>query len=139
MHIRPGSTTTDVFDWGTIKWLVTPSTVDDAATTFGEVVIYPGQGHAPHTHEGAQEVLYVIAGEGVQTVGDGDAFPIVAGDAVFVPQGAEHSTYNTTWQTLRLIVTYSPGGEEQGFTGLPDHRSLAAGEVQGWVRPADSA
>jgi len=136
--ITPQSTPTAVFDWGTIKWFVTPDSVDGAESTFGEVVIYPGQGHAPHTHEGAQEVLYVIAGEGVQTVGDGEAFPITAGDAVLVPRGTTHSTYNTGWQQLRLIATYTPGGEELGLAQLPDYLSLPPGEVQTWIRPDGS-
>ncbi|OLP69704.1 hypothetical protein BJM39_32470, partial [Salmonella enterica subsp. enterica serovar Javiana] len=104
---------TVLLDWGTIKWAITPDTVDGATITFGEVIVNPGQGHAPHTHENADEVIYVIEGEGTQTVGDGDAFDIKAGDTIFIPKATLHSTYNTTWRQLRLVVMYTPGGEEK--------------------------
>jgi len=47
-----------------------------------------------------------------------------------------HSTMNTGWRTLRLVVTYTPGGEEQALTGLPDFTRHPAGDVVDWERPA---
>ena len=62
-----------------------------------------------------QEMIYAISGEGVQTVGDGPAFPIRDGDALYVPKNTLHSTYNTTRRPLRLVVVYTPGGTETGL------------------------
>jgi hypothetical protein len=45
-----------------------------------------------------------------------------------------HSTTNTGWRTLRLIVTYTPGSEEQALTALPDFARHQAGEVVRWQR-----
>jgi quercetin dioxygenase-like cupin family protein len=132
MARRPDDIPTRVFDWGTIKWLVAPELGDEAGITVGEVIIYPGQGHAPHTHE-AEEVLYIVSGEGSQTVGEGtEPFPVVAGDAVYVPYGAVHSTYNTTWSPMRLIAVYNPKGPEQVLDGLPDATILAPGVAPAW-------
>jgi oxalate decarboxylase/phosphoglucose isomerase-like protein (cupin superfamily) len=130
---RPDEVPTRVFDWGTIKWLVTPHLDEGAGLTTGEVIVYPGQGHAPHVHPNEEEVIYVISGEGTQTVGDGaDPFPIKAGDAVYIPANTVHSTYNTTWSPLRLIVVYTPGGAETGLDELPDARVLEAGVQPSW-------
>jgi oxalate decarboxylase/phosphoglucose isomerase-like protein (cupin superfamily) len=93
MLIAPENTPTVVLDWGTLKWFVTPDTVTGAESTFGEVIVYPGRGHAPHIHQDAQKVIYVIAGEAEQTVGYGASFPLRAGDSVFIPRGTIHSTY----------------------------------------------
>src|SRR5665647_615525 len=83
---RPEEVATRTFDWGTIKWLVTPHLDEGADLTTGEVIVYPGKGHAPHVHPHEQEVIYVVSGEGVQTVGeDGEPFPIREGDAVSIP------------------------------------------------------
>jgi oxalate decarboxylase/phosphoglucose isomerase-like protein (cupin superfamily) len=139
MHIEPETIPTMVLDWGTIKWFVSPDRFAEAETSVGEVIVYPGRGHARHNHPNAQEVIYVIDGEGVQTVGDGPEFPIKAGDAVFVPRGAYHSTFNTTWRALRLIVTYSPGGEEQALVNLPDYHEAGAGVAPTWVRDPATA
>jgi oxalate decarboxylase/phosphoglucose isomerase-like protein (cupin superfamily) len=134
MHIRPDDVDTMSFDWGTIKWLVTPSVVDGAANTQGEVIILPGKGHERHNHPGAEELIYVISGEAEQTVGDGPPFTIREGDLVHVPVAAYHSTFNRTWRPLRLVVTYTPGGEERALEGVPDYRRHAAGSHPAWQR-----
>ena len=41
---------THSFDWGVIKWLVSPDQNPGAKITFGEVVLLPGQGHVRHNH-----------------------------------------------------------------------------------------
>jgi oxalate decarboxylase/phosphoglucose isomerase-like protein (cupin superfamily) len=138
MLISPDDRATAVLDWGTIKWFVNPTDVEDAQTTLGEVIILPGRGHATHAHPGVQEVIYVIEGEGRQTVGESGPFAVRSGDAVFIPVGAEHSTFNTGWRALRLIVTYSPGGEERALRNLPDFDEVAPGLAPTWVRaPSD--
>lgn len=134
MARKPDDVQTRVFDWGTIKWLVTPHLDEGAGLTTGEVIIYPGQGHAPHQHPGEEEVIYVISGKGTQTVGDGPAFDIAEGDAVYIPADTVHSTYNTTWSPLRLVVVYTPGGAEVGLDGLPDARILDAGVAPVWAQ-----
>jgi oxalate decarboxylase/phosphoglucose isomerase-like protein (cupin superfamily) len=132
MLVKPGDVTTMTFDWGSIKWFVTPSTVPGAGSTLGEVIVNPGQGHARHNHPNAEEVIYVISGEATQMVDDGEPFVIHEGDAVHIPKGVWHSTYNTTWRPLRLIVTYTPGGEEKALEAAPDFGLHAAGAIPEW-------
>ncbi|MFG2085132.1 MULTISPECIES: cupin domain-containing protein [unclassified Spirillospora] len=132
MLVNPGDVTTMTFDWGSIKWFVTPSSVPGASSTLGEVIVNPGQGHARHNHPNAEEVIYVISGEATQMVDDGRPFAIREGDAVHIPKGVWHSTHNTTWRPLRLIVTYTPGGEEKALEGAPDFCLHEAGAVPEW-------
>lgn len=137
MHRTPDDVQTRVFDWGTIKWLVTPHLDDGAGLTTGEVIVYPGQGHAPHRHPGEEEVIYVISGKGVQTVGEEDAeekFSIAEGDVVYIPVNVLHSTYNTTWSPLRLVVVYTPGGAETMLDSLPGARILEPGQAPVWAQ-----
>ena len=112
------------FDWGVIKWYVTPDDTEGANLTFGEVVLLPGKGHERHNHPDAEEVLYVLAGEGEQMLDDGgeNSFPIKAGDTIYVPTAMFHSTVNTGWQPLRLLALYNPGGSEKALRELPDFR-----------------
>jgi oxalate decarboxylase/phosphoglucose isomerase-like protein (cupin superfamily) len=134
MRITPDDIATMTFEWGAIKWFVTPENVEGASSTFGEVVINPQGGHDRHEHPNADEVLYVIEGRGRQTVGDEPEFEINAGDAVWVPRGTLHSTFNDSWRPLRLIATYTPGGEEARLRGLPGFRELAPGARPAWAR-----
>ncbi|HVC25584.1 MAG TPA: cupin domain-containing protein [Acidimicrobiales bacterium] len=139
MHRTADDVPTRVFDWGTIKWLVTPHLDDGAGLTTGEVIVYPSEGHAPHRHPGEEEVIYVISGRGIQTVGEGDdeeRFPIAEGDVVYIPTNVLHSTYNTTWSPLRLVVVYTPGGAETVLDSLPGARVLDSGAMPHWSQSA---
>jgi oxalate decarboxylase/phosphoglucose isomerase-like protein (cupin superfamily) len=129
--IDPNTIPTATFDWGAIKWFVSPSNTDGAVMTVGEVVLLPGKGHARHNHPDAEEVLYVLAGEGDQMVADGESFPVKPGDVIFVPTAVYHSTINTGWQPLRLLAIYNPGGSELALRDLPDFREIPAGKVPG--------
>lgn len=133
MHLRPDALATMVFDWGSIKWLVSPRHIDGAKSTLGEVVINPGRGHDRHSHPASDEVIYVIDGEGTQMVNDEEPFTIAAGDTVHIPAGVPHATTNTGWRTLRLIVTYTPGGEEAALEQMPGFTLLPPAAVPTWV------
>lgn len=123
------------FEWGVITWLVAPSHTPGAGMSFGEVQLLPGQGHGRHNHPGSEEILYVLSGEGEQTVGDDDApFPVRAGDTIYVPTGVFHATLNTGRGVLRLLAIYNPAGPERDLEALPDFRAIPAGSAQGWER-----
>jgi oxalate decarboxylase/phosphoglucose isomerase-like protein (cupin superfamily) len=125
---------THSFDWGAIKWLVSPSTTPGAQLTFGEVLVMPGKGHSRHNHPEAEEILYILSGEGEQMVADGEPFPIRAGDVLYISAGVFHSTLNTGWEPMRLIAIYNPGGSELALKELEDFREDAAGTMLGWRR-----
>ncbi|ASU84776.1 cupin [Nocardiopsis gilva YIM 90087] len=122
----PPDPPTQLFAWGRIRWRVSPRTVPGTAITVGDVVVFPGKGHERHLHEGSDEVIYVLSGTGEQTVGDGAAFPIAAGDTVHIPRSVPHSTHNTGWDVLRLVVVYGPAGAEEELRAAPDFREIPA-------------
>ncbi len=125
---------TQTFDWGAIKWLVAPGVTDGAIMSFGEVALLPGKGHDRHNHPESEEILYVLSGEGLQTLDDGEPFPVRAGDTIYVPTAVYHSTLNTGWAPLRLLAIYNPGGPEKDLEGLPDFQEVPAGSSLRWVR-----
>ena len=102
--VDPNSLPTQTFEWGSIKWLVSPESEAGAGLTLGEVVLLPGKGHDRHNHPESEEVLYVLSGEGEQTVEDTPPFPVQTGSTIYVPKGVYHSTKNTGWQPLRLLA-----------------------------------
>jgi oxalate decarboxylase/phosphoglucose isomerase-like protein (cupin superfamily) len=132
--INAGKIPTHTFDWGAIKWFVTPGMTPGAAMTLGEVVLLPGQGHDRHNHPNSEEVLYVLSGEGEQMLDDEKPFPVRTGDMIYVPTAVFHSTHNTGWSPLRLLAIYNPGGPEKDLEGLPDFKELPAGDHPEWKR-----
>jgi oxalate decarboxylase/phosphoglucose isomerase-like protein (cupin superfamily) len=132
--IDPNSIPTQTFSWGAIKWFVTPSRTEGAAITFGEVVLLPGQGHDRHNHPYSEEILYVLSGDGMQMLNDGEPFPVKAGDTIYVPTAMYHSTLNTGWTPLRLLALYNPGGPDKDLESLPDFQEIPAGQAPPIVR-----
>lgn len=132
--IKPETLPTQTFDWGLIKWFVSPTMTPGAALTFGEVVLLPGEGHSRHNHPLAEEILYVLSGYGKQMVDDQPEFAIGPGETIYIPKAIFHSTINSGWEPLRLLALYNPGGAESDLKGLPDHREIAAGSLPRLVR-----
>ena len=129
--VDPNAIPTQTFDWGAIKWFVTPELTEGAGITFGEVVLQPGRGHDRHNHPESEEVLYVLSGEGLD---DREPFAVKPGDTIYVPTGVFHSTRNTGWEPMRLLALYNPGGPEKVLEGLPDFQQVGAGSVPDWTR-----
>lgn len=132
--VDPRTVPTQTFDWGAIKWFVTPALAAGSALAFGEVVLLPGKGHDRHNHPHSEEILYVLSGEGMQTLHDGMPFPVKAGDTIYVPTAAYHATMNTGWEPLRLLALYNPAGPERDLESLPDYRIVPAGQLPALVR-----
>lgn len=127
--VDPSKLETQTFDWGVIKWLVSPDLNPGANITFGQVVLLPGEGHTRHNHPTSEEILYVLSGTGEQMVDDEVAFTVRAGDTIYIPTAIYHATVNTGWEPLVLLAIYNPGGAERELRNLPDFRSHKAGDV----------
>lgn len=131
--VSPEDVETQVFDWGTIKWLSEVRVTGAERTAGGVVILDPGKGHLRHNHPGSEEILYVISGEGDQMVEDDEGRPmnrhVKAGDMVFIPAGVYHGTENTGWEPMRILAIYAPGGPEAFLRGLPDCTIVPAGEL----------
>lgn len=119
------------FDWGRLALTVAPEVNGAKRFSGGVVDLPPGQGHARHNHPGAEEIIFVISGEGEQMVERPDGVPEVRkvgpGSTVFVPESRFHSTLNTGSAPMQLFVVYSPAGPELGLRELPDFRLLPKG------------
>ena len=129
--VRPADVETQVFDWGTIKWLSEPRVTAGERFSAGVVMLEPGKGHARHNHPGVEEILYVVSGQGNQMIDTGVErwTPIAAGDLVHIPPDVFHSTINTGWEPLKMVAIYSPPGPEAFLRTLPDCKIVPPGEI----------
>ena len=126
--VHPDQVSAFGFDWGQLALTVGPE-VNGSKTFSGGVVDLPaGQGHARHNHPGAEEIIFVISGNGEQMVEDEAGNPIVRevgpGTTVFIPESRFHSTLNSGTGPMQLFVVYSPAGPELALRDLPDFRLL---------------
>lgn len=125
--ISPEDVETIQLDWGTLKWMSTPEVTGAETFSAGVVVLEPGKGHDRHIHPDSEEILYVLSGEGTQTVDD-DERQVSAGDMIHIHAGVEHSTINNSWEPLRFLAMYGPPGPEAEIRKTEDATILPPGE-----------
>lgn len=129
--VRPSDVETQVFDWGTIKWLSEPRVTHTERFAAGVVILNPGNGHVRHIHPGAEEILYGVSGQGKQMIDiEGETWePVAAGDLVHIPPDIFHATVNTGWEPLKLVAIYCPPGPEALLRSMPGCKVLPPGEL----------
>ena len=128
----PRQVNTFAFDWGRLALTVAPEVNRAERFSGGVVDLAQGQGHSRHNHPGAEEIIFVISGNGEQMVEDEHGNPIVekvgAGCTIYVPESRYHSTLNTGDGPMQLFVVYSPAGPELALRDLPDFRLVPPSE-----------
>jgi oxalate decarboxylase/phosphoglucose isomerase-like protein (cupin superfamily) len=116
---------TQVFDWGRLSWLSEPRVTAADRFSAGVVTLEPGKGHVRHNHPGVEEILYVIEGEGIQTVEPDGVYmerEVAAGTLIHIPADVYHSTVNTGDTPMKLFAVYSPHGPEAILRAMPECR-----------------
>jgi len=125
--LDPASVPTLSFDWGLIKPLMVGDDTAERTVSAVHVVVLPGLGHERHNHPEADELLYILAGEGEQMLDDDEPFRVRAGDSVVIPKGVWHSTINVGWEPMSVLAIYAPAGPEELFGEMPGFQSTSPG------------
>ncbi len=69
----------------------------------GKVVLQPGKTVGKHSTENYEELLVLLAGEGLFLLSDGPQLEISAGNVVYCPPDTEHDVKNTGSTPLEYI------------------------------------
>jgi mannose-6-phosphate isomerase-like protein (cupin superfamily) len=83
-------------------FLIDPETSPSKNLKMGFTIVYANGKTTGHTHPDHEEVYYIIQGKGKMVVGDSE-YEIKTGDALYVPFGVFHTTYNTGILPLQLL------------------------------------
>jgi quercetin dioxygenase-like cupin family protein len=103
----------DEHDWGTFAAISSPADGAERIMTV-EATFLPGKSHAFHRHPNQEEVIWVLEGEIEQWVED-ERRLLRAGDAVVIPAGVVHASYNVSAEPVRIIAILSPCVGEDGY------------------------
>ncbi|HEX9644186.1 MAG TPA: cupin domain-containing protein [Acidimicrobiia bacterium] len=108
-----------------VQFLITEDNAGSEEVVFGRTVFRPGSKHEWHRHENAEEVQFLLSGEGI--VLDGDAeIPVVEGDVVFTPKGQWHGFRNTSDVEDAVVIWLWAGAGSRDAAGY-EARSMAQG------------
>jgi quercetin dioxygenase-like cupin family protein len=92
--------------WGHLTWYVSRELKNSDAMTVGEAMIKPGQSDPTHYHPNCDEVLHVLKGQILQTIGDKTVM-MREGDTVSIPVGVKHSAKNVGLDDAVLSISFS--------------------------------
>ncbi len=89
------------------------------------MTIQPGEEIGAETHEGHDQVLFFVDGEG-EAVLDGVTSTVSAGDLSFVHAGVHHNFINTGESPLRIVTAYAPPEHDPGTVHADKEEADAA-------------
>lgn len=99
-----------------VQFLITEDTAGAEQVVFGRTVFRPGSRHDAHRHVNAEEVQFLLSGEGIVIDGD-DEIPVVAGDVVFTPRARWHGFINTSDTEDAVVIWLWAGAGSRDKAG----------------------
>lgn len=91
----------------------------NGALAFMDSVIKPGHGNVPHSHGKEDEAFYLISGT-FQFINGDQKLIAGPGDFVYVPRGTRHGFKNISAEPARMLIFYTPAGNESFFLNHGD-------------------
>lgn len=96
-------------------WQCKPGMVADTNLMFVRAQLPPGEAHRFHFHPKMEEILYILSGTAEQWV-EKEKRIMKPGDAIYLPAGLIHGTYNVGSETLDFLAVLSPAKSEGPVT-----------------------
>jgi quercetin dioxygenase-like cupin family protein len=93
-------------DFGSVHWVSRDGDPSGAEMTVGIAVFGAGKSNVEHIHPNCEEVVYVLDGEVVHTLGE-QRTTLHAGDLIVVPRNVPHRLINDGEQSARCFIVFS--------------------------------
>ena len=97
--------------WGRITWYASGPLGNSETMTVGEAVIRPGQENPRHYHPNCDEILHVVRGRIMHTMGT-QQVEMTVGDTVSIPTGVRHNARNIGTEDAVLAISFSSAHRE---------------------------
>ncbi len=97
---------------GKARVILEPALTGSTHAALDLLEVEAGAEVATHTHDASDEILHVLEGQVLTTIGT-TTKASVAGDTIFIPKGAPHSARFLA--RTRAVQVYAPAGPEQRF------------------------
>ncbi len=91
----------------TLKVLAGPECIGNKHITFGLVEIPEGSGLPWHTHQGTEEIIYILQGLG-SAQSDIETKAISPGTILYIEPDSKHRILNEGKGEIKLICAFSP-------------------------------
>ena len=91
----------------THHWYMRPNSAQSDSLVFVRAQLAPGAAHAFHHHPEMDEIIYILSGEAEQWY-ENERRIVKSGDAVYIPRGVVHGTYNSSAQEVDFLAILTP-------------------------------
>ena len=112
MFVSGDDVVREQLDWGSLAWCCRPAGTGMKNLVVIEVTLTPGGGHAFHRHLRQEEVIYCVEGQVEQWL-DQQHRVLKPGDAIVIPVGVVHASFNTGAANARLLAILGPSIDDQ--------------------------
>ncbi len=94
-------------DGSTIRELLNAENSPLGNQSLAEATLAPGQKTARHFHARAEEIYFMLSGQGAMTIGE-QTRAVKSGEAIAIAAGAPHCIENDGDQELRFLCCCAP-------------------------------
>lgn len=98
--------TVQEFDFGELVWYANGKIGNSETMTFGRAILKAGQANFRHYHPNCEEILHVLSGRIVHSLGD-ELYPMGPGDTIVVPPEVVHNASNDGEETAVMSILFS--------------------------------
>jgi quercetin dioxygenase-like cupin family protein len=105
----------ETFEWGQSGWVSRPSFTGSTALCVMDVELAPGGGHPFHRPPDQEEIIWVREGRIEQWL-EQDKHELGPGEAVFIPTGMVHASFNDGDVPAKLSVILTPTAGDDGYS-----------------------
>lgn len=106
--------------------------------SMGRQLLPPGGRVRLHSHEEAEEVIYVLSGSGTAGI-EGKTHPMLPGTTLYLGHKRVHTFLNDGTVDLQWLWFFMPGGLETFFAAIGPTRKAGDATPAPFARPADIA
>lgn len=106
-------------DGSSIRELMHPAQHGNRHQSLAEATVPVGTRTRLHRHDRSEEIYYILAGEGLMTLGDA-SFRVVEGDSVCIAPGTAHCIANVGEVPLRILCACAPAYAHGDTTVIED-------------------
>ncbi len=99
----------------THHWYCRPDLVDTDKLNFVRARFEVGEYHHFHNHPGMEEILYILSGKAEQWL-ESEKRILGPGDAVHIPKGIVHATFNAGDEVLDFLALLTPADAQGPMT-----------------------
>lgn len=106
-------------DGSSIRELMHPAQHGNRNQSLAEATVPVGARTRLHRHDRSEEIYYILAGEGLMTLGDA-SFRVAVGDSVCIAPGTAHCIANVGDAPLRILCACAPAYAHGDTTVIED-------------------